>query len=80
MAESDARAERETGKDGDRQEPKRNESNARAGGYFLCREDDRGARDFSPLYTMESEQSSAEACTSEKNMEFVRRTMLSAKV
>ena len=29
---------------------------------------------------MESEQSSAEACTSEKNMEFVRRTMLSAKV
>jgi hypothetical protein len=80
MVVLDARAERETGKNEDREEPKRNESNARAGGYFSCRENDRGAGDFSPLYTTESEQSSAEACTSEKNMEFVRRTMLSAKV
>jgi hypothetical protein len=35
---------------------------------------------FSPLYAAETEQSSAEAGTSERNMEFIRRTMLSAKV
>ncbi len=33
-----------------------------------------------PLYAAETEQNSAEAGTSEKNMEYVRRTMLSAKV
>ncbi len=35
---------------------------------------------FSPLYAAETEHSSAEAGTSERNMEFVRRTILSAKV
>ncbi len=35
---------------------------------------------FSPLYAAETEQCSAEAGTRERNMEFVRRTMLSAKV
>ena len=35
---------------------------------------------FSPIYAAETEHSSAEAGTSERNMKFVRRTILSAKV
>jgi len=38
-----------------------------------------GGGGFSPLYADETEQSSAAAGTSKRNMEFVRRTMLSAK-
>ncbi len=80
MAEENARCARKTGDAREQEEPRIGMSSARAGGYFTCRENNREAGDFSPLYMTESEQSSAEACTNEKNMEFFRRTMLSAKV
>ncbi len=49
-------------------------------GLFFVLEDCGEVGGFSPLYAAETEHSSAEAGTSERNMEFVRRTMLSAKV
>jgi hypothetical protein len=49
-------------------------------GLFFVLEDCGEVGGFSPLYAAETEQSSAEAGTSKRNMEFIRRTMLSAKV
>jgi hypothetical protein len=77
MADRNTRNVRETSEARDWDEPRRN--NACAGGFFRARIL-WGGRGFSPLYAAETEQSSAEAGTSERNMEFIRRTMLSAKV
>jgi hypothetical protein len=75
MADGNARNVREAS-----DAPRRSRSSAQARGYFSFKEDYVEVGDFSPLNAAETEQSSAEAGTSEKNMEFVRRTMLSATV
>jgi hypothetical protein len=79
MADRNTRNERETSEAKDRDEPRRNNACTVQGAIFRARIL-WGGRGFSPLYADETDQTSAEAGTSERNMNSVRRTMLSTKV
>jgi hypothetical protein len=65
---------------GNRVEPKRSKKASQAECYFACKEDQVEADGMWPLYTTDRKYDSASRGTSKQDMEFVRRTMLSASV